>query len=63
MIPWLLVAELLSVKDQTLSSMVKERIAAFPASGEINLKLADPKASILKVDKAAIRSLTMDDSV
>ena len=52
MIPWLLVAELLSVKDQTLSSMVKERIAAFPASGEINLKLADPKASILKVDKA-----------
>jgi phosphomannomutase len=58
MIPWLLVAELLSVENQSLSSMVKERIAAFPSSGEINLKLADPKASISKVDKA-YRSLAI----
>jgi len=49
MIPWLLVAELLSVKGQTLSSMVKERIAAFPSSGEINSKLTDPKAAIQRV--------------
>lgn len=49
MIPWLLVAELLSVKGTSLSSMVKERISAFPSSGEINSKLADPKASIAKV--------------
>ncbi|WNC71171.1 phosphomannomutase CpsG [Thalassotalea psychrophila] len=49
MIPWLLVAELLSVKGTTLSSMVKERIAAYPSSGEINSKLADPKASIANV--------------
>jgi phosphomannomutase len=46
MIPWLLVAELLSVKEQTLSSMVKDRITAYPSSGEINFKLGEPKAAI-----------------
>lgn len=51
MIPWLLVSELLSVKNQSLSSMVKNRIAAFPSSGEINSKLVEPKVSISKVDK------------
>jgi len=49
MIPWLLVAELLCVKSQTLSSMVEERIKAFPSSGEINSKLDDPKAAIERV--------------
>ncbi|WP_108947095.1 phosphomannomutase CpsG [Shewanella halifaxensis] len=36
MIPWLLVAELLSVKSSSLSALVKARIAAFPSPGEIN---------------------------
>jgi phosphomannomutase len=49
MIPWLLVAELLSVKKQTLSAMVKNCIAAFPSSGEINLKLENPKLAIERV--------------
>ncbi len=49
MIPWLLVAELLCVQNKTLSSMVAERIALFPSSGEINSKLADPKAAIERV--------------
>ncbi len=49
MIPWMLVAELLCVEDKTLSSMVAERIAKFPSSGEINSKLADPKAAIDRV--------------
>lgn len=49
MIPWLLVAELLCVKGKPLSQLVKERIAAYPASGEINSKLADPKAAVAKV--------------
>lgn len=52
MIPWLLVAELLCVQGKTLSSMVAERIAKFPSSGEINSKLADPKAAIDRVLKA-----------
>lgn len=49
MIPWLLVAELLSRKDQTLSSMLQDRIAKFPSPGEINRHVADAKAAIDKV--------------
>lgn len=49
MIPWLLVAELMSVRNQTLSSMVAERIEAYPSSGEINSKLTDPEAAIQRV--------------
>ena len=49
MIPWLLVAELLCVQKQTLSSMVAERIAKFPSSGEINSKIVDPEAAINRV--------------
>ena len=49
MIPWLLVAEMLSVKQLPLSTLVEQRIAAFPSSGEINRKLADPKVAIAKV--------------
>ena len=49
MIPWLLVAELLCVKNMKLSETVSERIAAYPSSGEINSKLSDPKAAIKRV--------------
>lgn len=49
MIPWLLVTELLSVKGVKLSEAVKERIAAYPSSGEINSKLANPNEAIDRV--------------
>ncbi len=49
MIPWLLVAELMSRKGKALSELVSERIALFPSSGEINSKLADPQAAIDRV--------------
>jgi len=49
MIPWLLIAELVCVKKQTLASMVKERIEAFPSSGEINSKLKDADAALERV--------------
>ncbi|MFV8844171.1 phosphomannomutase CpsG [Serratia fonticola] len=49
MIPWLLVAELVCVKGQTIGQLVKDRIAAYPSSGEINVKLAEPAISIDKV--------------
>lgn len=52
MIPWLLVAELLSVKDQTLDQLVSDRMVAYPASGEINSKLSDPVAAIARVRAA-----------
>ncbi|WP_375752287.1 phosphomannomutase CpsG [Vibrio sp. HN007] len=49
MIPWLLVAELLSVKGLSLSEAVNERINAYPVSGEINSKLENPSLSIERV--------------
>ncbi len=48
MIPWLLVAELVS-RNGRLADLVAERKAAFPSSGEINFKLNDPQASIARV--------------
>ena len=51
MIPWLLVAELVSRHGQ-LADLVAHRKAAFPSSGEINFTLDDPKAAIERVQKA-----------
>ncbi|WP_133407172.1 phosphomannomutase CpsG [Parashewanella tropica] len=73
MIPWLLVAELLSIKEQPLSEMVSERISHYPSSGEINLKIIDPelaKRSVLaefgsqaiEVDNTDGISMTFADS-
>jgi phosphomannomutase len=52
MIPWLLVSELLCVRQKTLQQLVSDRMKTFPASGEINSVLADPKASIARVRTA-----------
>ncbi|MBR2519029.1 MAG: phosphomannomutase [Selenomonadaceae bacterium] len=41
MIPWLLVLELLSRTDKTLSELMADRIAKYPVSGEINTRVAD----------------------
>lgn len=49
MIPWVLVAELLCSTGKPLSQLVKERIAAFPSSGEINSLLEDPDAAITRI--------------
>ncbi len=46
MIPWLLVTELLCKTGQSLSSLVAERITAYPASGEINVRLNDANTVI-----------------
>jgi phosphomannomutase len=47
MIPWLLVLAVLSERGEPLSALVAERIRLFPASGEINRKLATDAGSIL----------------
>ena len=40
MIPWLLVLELLSKTDKTLSELMADRIAKYPVSGEVNTKVS-----------------------
>jgi phosphomannomutase/phosphomannomutase/phosphoglucomutase len=47
MIPWLLVLAVISERGQPLSQLVGERMRLFPASGEINRKLATDAKSIL----------------
>lgn len=49
MIPWLLVAELICLRNKPLSALVKERIALYPSSGEINNRLEEPKLAIERV--------------
>ena len=50
MIPWLLVAELMSTTGQPLSRLVSEREALYPCSGEINYRVADTGVAILAVE-------------
>ncbi len=50
MIPWLLVAELLSTTGKSLSSLVGDREVAFPCSGEINYCVANSIDMMHKVE-------------
>ncbi|MBL4820809.1 MAG: phosphomannomutase [Gammaproteobacteria bacterium] len=51
MIPWLLVISLMSKSGKKLSELVNERMAAFPASGEINTEIADPPGLLKRVER------------
>jgi phosphomannomutase len=46
MIPWLVVAQILSESGRSLSGLVGERIGRFPVSGELNYRIPDAKAAI-----------------
>jgi phosphomannomutase len=50
MIPWLLVLERLCRTGQPLSALVRERMAHYPCSGEINRRLLDPDAALKRVE-------------
>ena len=52
MIPWLLVTGLISRSGQPLSTLVAERVAAFPCSGEINRTIEDPARVLQKIEEA-----------
>ncbi len=49
MIPWLLVLQTMCERGQSLSALVGERMKAFPASGEINMRVPDGKAAAAAV--------------
>ncbi|MDB9943930.1 phosphomannomutase [Octadecabacter sp.] len=66
MIPWLLIAELVSRSRCTLGDWVKDRFAAFPSSGELNFTVADADKAIenvLSAYRAAALSLDETDGV
>ena len=49
MIPWLLIADLISASGLSLAEMVEDRMQAFPCSGEINFKVDDARAATERV--------------
>ncbi len=50
MLPWLHVLAEISRSGKPLSALVAERMARFPASGEINRRLADPDAALADIE-------------
>lgn len=66
MIPWLLVAELMSTTGQPLSRLVGERIAAYPCSGEINYTVGNMAAVLSRIERtysARARSVDHTDGL
>ncbi len=49
MIPWMLVLELMLDTEHPLSKLVNKRMAQFPASGEINRKVANPEKLLASI--------------
>jgi phosphomannomutase/phosphomannomutase/phosphoglucomutase len=61
MIPWLLVLGLMGRKVQPLSSLVAERQALFPCSGELNFKVADGPGLLAAVeDRYGRQAITVE---
>lgn len=61
MVPWLLIAERICATGVPLAQMVKQRIAAYPCSGEINFKVDDASALLQKLrDRYAGEALAED---
>ena len=63
MIPWILIAELMSRSELSLGAWVKDRFTAFPSSGEINFKVADANTAIENVLSAYhAEAISMDET-
>ncbi|MEL6582745.1 MAG: phosphomannomutase [Pseudomonadota bacterium] len=63
MVPWLLVAELVSRSNRPLAELLEERMQAFPSSGEINFRIDDADAAIARVLSAvAADAVARDDT-
>lgn len=52
MIPWLLIAELVSTSGTPLAALVKARKARFPTSGEVNFTIANSAEALKRVEAA-----------
>jgi phosphomannomutase len=61
MIPWLLIAEIMCERGASLGELVGERMAKFPASGEINRKVTDATALLERAERRfAANALNID---
>ena len=63
MIPWLLVAELVSKSGRSLADWVRDRFAAFPSSGEANFRVEDAGTAIDRVlDAYRTEAVSLDET-
>ena len=63
MIPWLLIAQIMSRQSKKLSELVAEGIARYPASGEINRRLEDPRTKLREIrDRYAADAVVFDQT-
>ncbi len=61
MIPWLLIAQLLSESGRPFSQLVGDRIALFPISGELNYRVPDARAALAAFEaRYAPQALAVD---
>lgn len=49
-IPWLIMAQILSSTNKTLSRLIADYMNDFPCSGEINLSLSDPNRAMQSIE-------------
>jgi len=62
MIPWLLVAEIMSQANQTLSELAAKRMQQYPISGEINVKVHQPEKLLEEIkNRYQNQSVSVDD--
>ncbi len=63
MLPWLLVAALISRTGKPLSELVRERVALYPVSGEINRGVTSVAATLERIQsRYAGKALNRDDT-
>ncbi|WP_310163355.1 phosphomannomutase [Pseudoxanthomonas japonensis] len=63
MIPWLLIASLISRQGTSMAEMVEDRMRAFPCSGEINFQVTDPvRARERVLDHFTTQTHVLDDT-
>jgi phosphomannomutase len=63
MIPWLLVLAMIGESGKPLSALVAEHVRRFPASGEVNRKVADAHAVMTKIRELyASKALKIDET-
>ena len=63
MIPWLLIIDLLSRKDTTLTALTHEAMARYPSPGEINSKVKDADSAIERVYQAYRQEAISEDFI
>ena len=63
MVPWLMIWELISKSNLSLSELISERKQLFPSSGEINFTVADPENCLEMVNSLFASQATSVDEL